>query len=280
MAYRFTNTDKWADSWFSNLKQIEMLLFIYLCDNCDIAGFAEVNIKRWAFDLNSTPDTIEGALKGLGRGLIQSKDGSAVYLRNFLKHQKNLPINPNNNAHKGIIKRFEMYKHKFDIKDITDFITRGTGGANMGLDSPIGNGKGKGNGKDKGGVGEKEPEEKTIDYKELLEFFNTETKGVFSAVRYPISEKRKDSIRARIREHGVEAFREMIQRAAKSNFLKGDNDRGWTATFDWLIKPSNFQKTLEGNYDNRKRSEKNKRSNAEAERVSWVAQQAAEAFGS
>ena len=90
-----------------------------------------------------------------------------------------------------------------------------------------------------------------IDYQELIEYFNTETKGVFSAVRYPISEKRKASIRARIREHGVEAFKEMIQRAAKSNFLKGDNDRGWTATFDWLIKPSNFQKTLEGNYDNK-----------------------------
>ncbi len=247
MAYRFTNTEKWEDSWFSSLKQIEMLLFIYLCDNCDIAGFAEVNLKRWASDLNSNPDTIEGALKGLQRGIITSKEGDAIYLRNFLKHQKNLPINPNNNAHKGILKRFEMYKHKFDIKDITDFTTRGTGGANMGLDSPIGNG----NGKDKGGVGEKEAEEKTIDYIEIVDFFNTETKGVFGAIRYPISEKRKASIRARIREHGVEAFREMIQRAAKSNFLKGNNDRGWTATFDWMIKPNNFQKIIEGNYNDK-----------------------------
>ena len=36
-------SDKW-DNW--NLKQIEMLLFMYLCDNCDIAGFAEINTKR------------------------------------------------------------------------------------------------------------------------------------------------------------------------------------------------------------------------------------------
>lgn len=90
-----------------------------------------------------------------------------------------------------------------------------------------------------------------INYKSLIEFFNSKTNGVFGNVRYPISEKRKGMIRARIREHGVEAFREMIQRAAKSNFLKGNNDRGWTATFDWLIKPNNFQKIIEGNYNDK-----------------------------
>lgn len=90
-----------------------------------------------------------------------------------------------------------------------------------------------------------------INYKNLIEFFNLKTNGVFGNVRYPISEKRKGMIRARIREHGVEAFREMTQRAAKSNFLKGNNDRGWTATFDWLIKPNNFQKIIEGNYNDK-----------------------------
>ena len=122
MAYRFTNTEKWDDHWFSSLKQIEMLLFMYLCDNCDIAGFAEVNLKRWAVDLNSTPDTIEAALKGLDRGIVFSKDHDAIFLRNFLKHQKNLPLNKNNKAHVGILRRFELYRQKFNIEDINLFI--------------------------------------------------------------------------------------------------------------------------------------------------------------
>ncbi len=155
MAYRFTNTEKWEDSWFSSLKQIEMLLFMYLCDNCDIAGFAEVNLKRWASDLNSNPDTIEGALKGLQRGIIISKEGDAIYLRNFLKHQKNLPINTNNKAHVGILRRFELYRYKFDIQDISEFVERGFQGGSMPLQRGTGNGNGKGNGI-KGGVGEKE----------------------------------------------------------------------------------------------------------------------------
>lgn len=140
MSYRFTNTDKWTDSWFSNLSQIQMLLFIYLCDNCDIAGFIEINYKRWANDLNSSIDTIEGACKGLARGLIYSNTYDCIFIRNYLKHQKNLPLNTNNKAHVGIIKRFDLYSDKFDIKDINEFIE----GACKGLPSPTGIGIGNG----------------------------------------------------------------------------------------------------------------------------------------
>lgn len=159
MAYRFTNTEKWDDHWFSSLKQIEMLLFMYLCDNCDIAGFAEVNLKRWAVDLNSTPDTIEAALKGLERGIVFSKDHDAIYLRNFLKHQKNLPLNKNNKAHVGILRRFELYRQKFDIEDINLFIESPIVAPSKGLQRGTGNGNGNGIGIGngiKGGMGENE----------------------------------------------------------------------------------------------------------------------------
>lgn len=171
MAYRFTNTDKWSDAWFSSLKQIEMLLFMYLCDNCDIAGFAEVNLKRWAADLNSTPDTIKGALMGLNKGIIFSSDENCIYLKNFLKHQKNLPINENNKAHIGILRRFELYRHKFDIQDINSFIESPIDGASKGLQSPTGNGIGIDNGI-KGGVGEKEKSSKEKEFDRFNEWID------------------------------------------------------------------------------------------------------------
>ena len=40
----------------------------------------------------------------------------------------------------------------------------------------------------------------------------------------------------------------LFENAENSSFLKGSNDRNWTATFDWLIKDSNMAKVLEGNY--------------------------------
>lgn len=142
MSYRFTNTDKWTDLWFSNLKQLEMLLFMYLCDNCDIAGFVEPNYKRWASDLNSNIETIKGAIVELKRGLIYSKDTDLIFIRNFIKHQKNYPLNENNNAHAGILKRLNENLYKFDFQSINDYFE----GANEGLNSPIGKGRGKGNG--------------------------------------------------------------------------------------------------------------------------------------
>jgi hypothetical protein len=151
MAYRFTNTDKWSDAWFSELKPIEKLLFNYLCDNCDIAGFVEVTIKKWSYDIGSDSRSIEGALKGLQRGLTYSVLGDCIFINNFLKHQKNLPLNENNKAHKGILRRFELYSHKFDIQDVDEFIQ----GASKGLSSPIGIGNGKGSGI---GEGKKPPE--------------------------------------------------------------------------------------------------------------------------
>ena len=50
----------------------------------------------------------------------------------------------------------------------------------------------------------------------------------------------------------LDAFRELFEKAEASDFLKGDNDRGWTADFDWLIRPTNMSKVLEGKYDNDK----------------------------
>lgn len=146
MAYRFTNTDKWSDAWFSELKPNEKLLFMYLCDNCDIAGFIELTPKKWAFDIGLNNTEILGALEGLSRGLINSKSNDCIYLRNFLKHQKNLPINEKNNAHLGIIKRFDSYKIKFEIENIETFINQEVKPLLRGY----GNGNGKGNGSDNG----------------------------------------------------------------------------------------------------------------------------------
>ena len=138
MAYRFTNTDKWSDAWFSELKQIEMLLFLYLCDNCDIAGFIEINYKRWASDLSSSKETIEGALKGLERGLIVSNSNDCILVKNFIKHQKNTPLNLENKAHLGIYKRFELYANKFDFELSLNGINELIKGASKGLVSPSG----------------------------------------------------------------------------------------------------------------------------------------------
>lgn len=172
MAYRFTNTDKWQqDAWFSELKPNEKLLFIYLCENCDMAGFIEYSKKRFAFDTGIDAAKIDGALKALSRGLIWSLDNCVLYIRNFLKHQKNLPLNPDNNAHSGIIARLENKLLLFGFQSVDDFYSTINLGASEGLASPQGNGKG--NGKDNiGGYGGIENPPITFKYKNWKTDFN------------------------------------------------------------------------------------------------------------
>lgn len=64
-----------------------------------------------------------------------------------------------------------------------------------------------------------------------------------------LSNARKKAIKARLRIYTIDDFRELFERAENSNFLKGNNERNWSATFDWLIKDSNMAKVLDGNYN-------------------------------
>ena len=91
-----------------------------------------------------------------------------------------------------------------------------------------------------------------LDFARLLEFFNSQLKKNNSLIPSikQLSDARKKTLKARAREYGKEALVKVFQKAAISDFLNGKNNRSFTASFDWLLKPTNFPKVLEGNYDN------------------------------
>lgn len=62
--------------------------------------------------------------------------------------------------------------------------------------------------------------------------------------------ERYRNLNARIKENGIENVIRAIRGIMESDFLQGKNDKGWTVTFDWFVKPNNFVKVLEGNYRN------------------------------
>ena len=65
-------------------------------------------------------------------------------------------------------------------------------------------------------------------------------------------------LKKRISDYGVDTVLEAIEKVGKSSFLTGHNDKGWQATFDWFIKPNNFPKVLDGNYDERNEPQEDK----------------------
>ncbi len=109
---RFTETGKWDDPWFRALKGTEKLVFLYVIDRCNNAGFWEIDEAGMAFQTKLSEAHIQGAWKGLGRGLIRV--GDWVWVRRFLRHQKNENLNPSNKAHVQIIALLREQIERFD----------------------------------------------------------------------------------------------------------------------------------------------------------------------
>ena len=70
-----------------------------------------------------------------------------------------------------------------------------------------------------------------------------------------LSKQRRASLKARLKEcGGLDGWHSALERARSSPHLCGQNDRGWTANFDFLTRQSSFAKLMEGNYDPRNRA--------------------------
>lgn len=89
---------------------------------------------------------------------------------------------------------------------------------------------------------------------QLVDIFNKNTNGVIPKVdvkTFTPDKPRYKKAKLRCKEHpDPDYWLGVCKRIESTPFLCGKNDRGWTVTFDWLIKnPENHLKITEGNYD-------------------------------
>jgi hypothetical protein len=91
--------------------------------------------------------------------------------------------------------------------------------------------------------------ESPVSCQQIVDLYNSICKS-FPSVR-SLSDARRKAIKARLNTYSFEDFKTVFENAEASSFLKGSNDRNWSANFDWLIKDSNIAKVLEGNYANK-----------------------------
>lgn len=108
--------------------------------------------------------------------------------------------------------------------------------------------------------------------------------GIKPISKMTASSKRYTNLVARIREFGADDILAAIENIKTSDFLQGKNKFGFTVSFDWFVKPTNFPKVLEGNYNNRG-TPQNKSSTAQMLDDSyqmmsdWAQRKKAEEFG-
>lgn len=68
-----------------------------------------------------------------------------------------------------------------------------------------------------------------------------------------LTDQRRKALRGRLSDcGGIDGWRCALGKAEASDFLCGRTEKPWAGFgFDWITKPANFTKLMEGNYDNR-----------------------------
>ncbi|WP_071146709.1 hypothetical protein [Bacteroides ihuae] len=96
-----------------------------------------------------------------------------------------------------------------------------------------------------------------VDYVALMDCFNQMFNGKLPSISSMI-DKRKKAVKMRAAEHGKQSIMAVFKNTLQSQFLLGHNDNNWRCDFDWIFRPTNYVKILEGNY-NGTRLSKNQR---------------------
>lgn len=86
-------------------------------------------------------------------------------------------------------------------------------------------------------------------YEAVREYFNANVHGRGIPEIKSLRGKRRRVLDARFREYGSDAVADVIAKASDSRFLNGDNRNSFVASFDWIMRPANFVKIWDGNYD-------------------------------
>ena len=89
---RITKPEKWKDTFFLKLTPTEKLIFIYLYENCDDAGFLDINFPKIALETGISQEDIGSAFKRLEKTFLVSENCEKLWLKKFLIHQNKLPL--------------------------------------------------------------------------------------------------------------------------------------------------------------------------------------------
>ena len=263
---RVVSTDFWKDNKVSNdLSPEDKYFMLYLMTNpyTTQLGIYELNIKQAAFDMGYSTEAVKVLIDRFQNkyGIIKwSEQTSEVAIANYLRHsiikggkpvedllKKELlkvkdgslidfsfkRIKKYNDLNETVLKIVESYVNDNEIQNEND----NEDDNDNDVSSTV------------RGTNRTTNRQTKIDYQQIADMYNNTCVSFPSLVS--LSDSRKKAIKARLNTYTVADFEKLFIKAEASGFLKGKNDRNWSATFDWLIKDSNMAKVLDGNYDNK-----------------------------
>lgn len=257
--------------WFQKAEMVQLFIYLLLKANCVDKQWLGITIKRGQLatsnatmrqDLRLSEQQIRTCIKRLiSTGEITYKSTNryvVITICNYDKYQEiGNSINEQNNEQTNnqstdeqraineqstTTKEVKNIRSKeYNIKDIKQ-----ESGSNDQLSSASDEAQ---------AVEPEKPKAEKLPFKDIKAMWNETCTG-FPKL-FTLSEPRKNKMRLRIAEMGglekaLPLIKQIFEKMQQSKFLKGDNKRGWKASFDWLFEnDKNWVKVYEGNYDNK-----------------------------
>lgn len=98
MGKRLTSGDKWSDPWFRALRPEYKILFMFVCETCDLAGVWQVDRGAAEFFIGMAI-TWDGALSAMDGRITELAGGHKWYVTKFVSFQNPNGLFANNKAH-------------------------------------------------------------------------------------------------------------------------------------------------------------------------------------
>lgn len=100
MAKRFTDSEKWKKTWFRKLSPEFKCLWVYICDNCNIAGIWDVDFETASYFIGIEIDPLE-AKTAFKKQYRELNCGGKWLIVDFIPFQYGV-LKDNQNFHRAV----------------------------------------------------------------------------------------------------------------------------------------------------------------------------------
>ena len=239
---RFTDCGKWTQKWFRELNATTKLIWFYLCDNVDDAGVWEPDMALTSFVTGVDEKDISNALIELGDRVMELPHGKYL-LPKFISYQYPSGIREDYNPHRPAIRSMQKHGLYWDgERTVFSRVEKVAIKAQPRLAESL-NGKDKGQGK---GTGRKRL--RTAKAGRVAAWWNKLCPSLPNIIK--LTDARREALYSRVKEDGYFKIYRVFQKVEASDFLTGRSTT-FNASFDWVLKPANFLKIMEKNYQNK-----------------------------
>lgn len=235
-------------------------MLLTMAGRCNAGGmiFLTENIpytpEMLAEELKFEVNTVKLALEALARLEMINIDEDIFCIAGWEEHQNAEGLDKIREQNRERQARFKAKKKQLLIENTDNVIDNVTDNVTGNVTDNVTVTQGNATEEDKEEEEDKDIDIKNnrvkVDYQKIANMYNDTCVSLQKVTS--LSDARRKAIKARFNKYDYDDFQRLFDKAQASDFLTGQNNRNWRATFDWLLKDNNLVKVLDGNYDNKR----------------------------